>query len=341
MSYQTNSALVNAQAKAAAAFAKNELRYNNPVTFLEFLKSSPIMFPDYKELRTREDRPVEVHYAARAARTLASGRTHNHTGAVGSSGVLTPAWATYADKFVNTLKQGDNNVFSLDEMVANDINNVIANFAEGTEQLATDFLFNNRSGVNAATVEGTFNPLQEVFEITESTNGTRAAQITKQVMHLNKYSGNYTIFCDTVSYNKFEYQAFQGSANSANLSFQFMGVNFVHSTEMATLAASLAVPYVTGFWVAVPEGMIGALPWVPKQNRAGVTTSVNEYGTILNPVDGLQYAIHRYEERANGTSLGGHTQDVKKETEMSLDLAFEYAPTTVANSTPIMAFALV
>lgn len=341
MSYQTNSALVNAQARLLNAFQAGELRFRMPVTFMEFLRNTAIMFPDYAGLRTREDRPVDAKYFTRSARSLGTGRSHNHTGSVGASGSLTPSWTTYNDVFVSTLKQGDNNVFSLDEMTTNELNNLVANFAEGTETLATNYLFNNRSGVNTATVEGTFNGTQDAFEITESANGDRAAQITKQIMHINKYSGNYTIFCDTVAFNKFEFQANQGTGNSQNLSFQFMGINFVHSVELAALAGGLAAPYTNGFWIAVPDGMISALPWIPIQNRQGVQTKENQYGTILNPVDGLQYAVHSYEERVDGTSTGGFTQDVKTEVEGSIDLAFEHAPLTTANETPIQAFAFV
>jgi len=68
---------------------------------------------------------------------------------------------------------------------------------------------------------------------------------------------------------------------------------------------------------------------------------VNIYGSILNPVDGLQYAIHSYEQRANGTSVNGYTQDVLTEVEVSLDVALQHAPLSTAGETPLMAFALV
>ena len=65
------------------------------------------------------------------------------------------------------------------------------------------------------------------------------------------------------------------------------------------------------------------------------------YGQILNPIDGLSYAVHTYRERADGSASGGYTQDVKIETELSLDIAYEHAPLSVADETPLLAFALV
>ena len=106
-------------------------------------------------------------------------------------------------------------------------------------------------------------------------------------------------------------------------------------------SAGLVSAYAKGYWIAVPEGTIAALPWIPKQNREGKDTKVNSYGNMLNPVDNVQYAIHSYELRADGTGQGGYTQDVVEETQISLDIAYEVAPLSVATETPLMAFALV
>lgn len=64
-------------------------------------------------------------------------------------------------------------------------------------------------------------------------------------------------------------------------------------------------------------------------------------GALLNPTDGLQYAVHSYEERADGTSVNGQKQDVITQTEISIDLSFNHAPDSTATRTPLMAFAIV
>ena len=61
----------------------------------------------------------------------------------------------------------------------------------------------------------------------------------------------------------------------------------------------------------------------------------------MNPVDSVNYAMHSYQERVNGTSLGGYTQDVKIESEISLDVAYIVAPLTVSTESPLQAFALI
>jgi hypothetical protein len=339
----STAALVKAQAKLIGKFQAGELRFRDPAVHKLFLQNTSIMIPDYMELRTREDRVVETNYFLRTSRALGTGRTHNHTGNQGDSSTLTPSWTTYNDKFVSTIKEADNKVYSLEELHISKLENVVANFAEGLEALAAAYLFANRSGVNVATAEGTFDAADDVFQITEATEGNRAIQITRMVMDINKYQGtDFDIVCDSVSFNKFQFDAAQGISNATNTSFQFMGVNFYHDPSLTAAAAGLVGAYAKGFWIAVPVGTIAALPWIPIQNRNGVDFgNIAKYGTIMNPIDGINYALHTYNAGSDGTALGGYTQDVTIETEISVDIAYQHAPLSNAGETTLMAFALV
>ena len=335
--------LVKAQTKLINRFQTNELRFRDPAVHKLFLKNTSIMMPDYNQVKTRDDRTVETNYITRTSRALGSARSHNHTGAQGDSAILTPTWATYTDKFVSTIKEADNKVYALEELHMSKMQNVVANFAEGLETVAAAFLFANRSGVNVSTAEGTFDATDDTFEIIDTVNGDRAIQITRMNMDINGYQGiNFDIVCDSIAYAKFQYQAAQGVSNSTNTSFQFQGVTFVHDPSLTAAAAGLVSAYSKGYWIAVPEGSIAALPWIPKQNREGVDFSnVAKYGQIMNPIDGATYAVHTYDEGVDGTSLGGYTQDVKVETEISIDVAYVTAPLSTATESSLMAFALV
>lgn len=342
MANRTTANLVKAQAKLLGAFQSQELRYRNPVTYLAFKLSGMIMFPNYDALRTREDRTVETNYKLRASRALGGARTHNHTGVKADTSTLTPSWTTYSDKFNMSLKQADNSIYNEEEQIAQEVQEVVSNFAEGLETVATNYVFNNRSQVNVGTAEGTFNLVDFAWEITEATHGDRAIQITKSVMHANKYSGsNLAVFCDTISYNKFEKDAAQGISNSTNLSFQFNGVTFIHSVELGALGAALVSAYAKGFWIVAEMGTFGVLPWIPIQNRRGVSTKENDYSTLMNPIDGFSYGVHSYETRADDSLNNGYTQDVVTQYEISIDQAFEKSPLATANETVFQAFALI
>ncbi len=340
MSNRVNSNLVKAQARLLGAFQSSELRFRFPATYLALKAMSPVMFPNYSELRVREDRTVETNFAARSSRSLGSARTHNHTGVKGDTATLTPTWASYTDKFNMSLKQADNSLYNADEQMFQEISNVVANFMEGYETAATAYLFNNRSGVNVATAYGTFDSTNDVFEIQAADQDT-AIQITKIAMDANKYVGSMKVFCDSVAYAKFEKQAAQGVSNATNLSFQFNGVTFVHSVGLGALAVALDAGYNKGFWIVVPDGTVATLPWIPVQNRQGVSTKVADFSSLLNPVDGEAYGIHTYEVGADDSANNGYTQDVVTQYEVSQDLAFVKAPLTTAGETTIQAFGIV
>ncbi|MFM7854470.1 MAG: hypothetical protein ACKO96_21745, partial [Flammeovirgaceae bacterium] len=140
---------------------------------------------------------------------------------------------------------------------------------------------------------------------------------------------------------KFQFAAAQGASNATNYSFQFSGMTFIHDPSLTNKAPLIDAAYTKGFFEVVANGMIGMLDWIPQKNREGRTTTVNKYSAITNPFDGLQYAMHSYETRADDSANNGDVQDVVTQFELSIDLAHEVAPLSVATETPIFAFALV
>lgn len=339
--------LTKYQAKIAARMQAGELRFRNPAVFNFFRRNVELMIPSHNEIKNAAKRTTgEVNYIKRSARSLGSGgEIHDHTGVVGDSGILVPAWSVYDDKFKYSLKQGNDKVWETDELVMAEMINMFTNWAEGLESAAATFAHTNRSGVNIANgVEGTFNATNDVFEIEEDVTdilktGFRAGQIIGSTMMLNKWSGILTILCDTTGYNKMRALAAQGAQNATNLSFQFDNKEFILSPELTSLAAALS--YTKGYFIAIPEGTVGVLDWIPVQNRNGVTTKVNEYGTIIDPNTGLVLATHQYEARADESAGAGDKQDVSVEVQSFTYLSFNHAPLSVANSTPLQAFALV
>lgn len=86
--------------------------------------------------------------------------------------------------------------------------------------------------------------------------------------------------------------------------------------------------------------MIGAIPWIPMQNRKALNptlaTSYNgDYGMIPVPELGTNIAIHSYGERADNSAVNGETQDVTINIELSIDFGFVPAPLSVSTETVI------
>lgn len=340
--------LVKYQAKITQMFQAGELRFRTPDVFNSIRRSTEIMIPSHNEIKNAAKRTTgEVNYFNRSARALGTGgEIYNHTGAKGDSSVLVPAWSTYDDKFYYSLKQANGSVYGLDEEIMSEMTNVFANFSEGLEGAAAAFINANRSGVNTATRQGTFNATNDVFEITVATSsvldtGYRIAQIIKSTMKVNKWMDtNLVAYCDTIFFDKMQALAANGSGNSINSSFQFSGVEFIKSVEMDALAVAVDVTYVNGYCVVAQMGTLATLDWIPVQNRQGIVTSVNKYGTIIDPNTGLTMATHSYEARADESTNNSENQDVKVENQIFSAISFNHAPLTTADESPLQAFAL-
>ena len=335
-------ALAKAQPKLIQKFASTELREIDPVTYKALRRSSEIMFPSHKVLRGREDRVIEAAYFNRTKRNLGSARNYNPSGVVGTSAVLTPSFSTYSDVFSLSMKQAGNNVFAYEEMMQTAIENVLKNFSAGNETMAVNYIYNNRSSVNAGVADGTFNVVNNVFEITEAQSLNRVMQITDTNMAENLYGGMaLTVFCDSIAFNKFAFLSKQGESNATNTSFQFGGKTYIHS--LALTAKAIALGYSKGFWITAADGTFGLLDWIPKENRETRDHGYAKWSMFKNPIDGCDYAVYNYGIAADSSATGGYTQDWLDNIEFSIDLAPEIAPTDIggAGETVLQAFGLI
>lgn len=335
--------LLKAQGKATAAFQSSELRYRVPSTYLAIKAMTPTLIPNLEAEKTREDRAVEVLYFKRNKRTLlTTDRQHTHSFGGGDTDVLTPTWVTRCDGFGMTLKQADNNHYNAQEQMNREVGDVVSNFAESLETMATAYLFNNRTGVNVANYNGTFDATDDVFEILEA-NKDLSIQTTEMAMDANAYPKGSIVFADSKAYGMFLYQKNQGGGNSENTAYQFdmNGITIIHCIGLGALASGLASAYSKGFWICVPYGSVGTWSWIPRQNRIGVSTKVGEYSNIINPITSDVLAVHSHVERVDGTAVNGMTQDEKTDYEFSMDINFSKAPLSTASETPIFAFGIV
>ena len=340
--------LTKYQARISQMFQAGDLRFRIPAVFNSFRESTEIMIPSHNEIKNAAKRTTgEVNYFKRTLRALGlSGEAHDHTGAKGDSGVLVPAWTTYDDKFYYSIKQANGSVWTLDDEILSELTNVFTNFAEGLEEAAATYLHVNRSGVNVYDRQGQFNSVNDVFEITVVNSsvldtGYRIIQIIKSAMEANKWrGGSYVAYCDTIFFDKMQALAANGSGNSINTSFQFSGVEFVKSVELDAKGVDADATYINGYCIVAQKGSLAVLDWIPIQNRQGIVTWVNKYGTLVDPNTGLLLATHSYEARADEVSNVGDRQDVKVETQVFTSLSFNHAPLSVLNETPMMAFAL-
>jgi hypothetical protein len=87
-------------------------------------------------------------------------------------------------------------------------------------------------------------------------------------------------------------------------------------------------------------GLVAAIPWIPKQNRKalnpiGALSYNGDYGMFNIPELGIDFAIHSYAARADNSASNGYTQDLTINVEVSVDLGYVSAPTSVADSSVV------
>jgi hypothetical protein len=82
-----------------------------------------------------------------------------------------------------------------------------------------------------------------------------------------------------------------------------------------------------GIVIAMPQGTVAALNWIPGQNRKG-WGDYNDYNGGYGTFEfmGYTFALHGYAQRADTSASNGDTQDVQMEFELSLDSSYNKAP---------------
>ncbi|TAN17231.1 MAG: hypothetical protein EPN37_07195 [Chitinophagaceae bacterium] len=311
--------LVKAQARLADKFKNNEMRTMASPAIMLAMQNQTALIPSHEQLRVREDRPITGYMMNRVKRTPGNSRTYNHTGSAGTSSGFDFVWSILSDVFSISLKQMDDNIFSFEEALAQEILNCSINLHEKIEQTLINYLFTQRSQVSVATPKGgTWNATNFAFEVA-STDKVTFYQRAKAFMRQNFYRGLLDMIADVNMSIASENLAAQGAGNATNLAYQFAGLTISESTALSD------ANYANGAVLAMPQGSFSLQQWIPKQNREGrgdYNSVLGGYGSISDPLGtGLQFAVHGYTERADTSALNGNAQDDLLQMEISIDIS--------------------
>lgn len=316
----STSNLVTAQTIVSDKYAKPEMRMKPAPAFELLSKNDNFLIVGAETLKTRDDRTIEAHLLARTKRNSGSARAYNHTGTFDDSQKVTLTWTTKSDKTSISLKLLDKSVLDFNTVLANKFEQCCMNILEDKETEALTYLRAQRA-TQQPTLKGvSFNDPNDVIEI-DAASANQFYQKLKSAMKQNYFSGQLDVISDSLAFVNAEYQAAQGGGNQANLAFQFQNMKIVESPELAD------VNYDKGIVIAMPQGSVAALNWIPKQNRQGYGdyNSYNGgYGTFS--FMGYTFAVHGYAQRSDTSASNGDTQDVTLEFEFSLDSSYNKSP---------------
>jgi len=319
--------LVAGQALFNEKFLKGEWRMPDTAA-VKTSELGGIANPALNDLRTREDRTVNAYFPIRQAAVNQTARAHNHTGARGDSLAEAISWTTLAEDFSISIKQADNNVFSFEEMYAASLKNAVFNLMDRIDAYFVTQLLADKTQYNAGGGNGTFDGTANDYQLANSYKANWFQNV-KAMMEFNLYRGNLIGILDSPAYVLAQDKAAQGDNNGVNTAFQFMGFEALVPTTRTLL--DITNTY-TESGLFFEPGLVASLPWIPVQNRKAMNpvlaTSYNgDYGSFTVPeFPGVDFAIHSYAERADGSASNGYTQDVVIQVEISVDWGYVSAP---------------
>jgi hypothetical protein len=330
--------LLTAQTMLTAKYAAPEMRMKPAPAFTLLTANSSILMESVETLRTREDRAIEAHLLARTKRNSGSARAYNHTGTLDDSAKVTLSWTTKSDKFAISLKLLDKSLYDFNTVLANKFEQACMNVLEDKETEAIAYLRAQRATQQPTLKGATFNAANDAVEIDASeVEAKRFFARVRSVMRQNYFSGNLDLIADANVVVNAEFLAAQGVGNATNYGYQFQGLNIAESVELDDSN------YAGGAAMVMPAGSVGALNWIPKQNRTGhgdYNTYVGGFGVF--DFMGYTFAVHGYSQRADTSASNGNEQDVQMEFEVSFDTSLNKSPlsyTTNRTDSVIVEFA--
>lgn len=308
-----------------------------------YTKNTNFIFPDAASVRASEKRTIVTNQFKRATNAVVNVRNNAHTGPTSDSATTTLSWTTYARNFNTSItKLQDNVLGSADSATAEQISfaqnvmNSILDLHADIETALITHAFTNRTQVNAATENGTFDGVNEKWDVA-SGDANFYFQFIKSMMRQNRYQDRlYDVINTETQFAVAEQQFAQGGGNSTNLNFQFNQLNNFVSTELGTISGDADSSLI------FPERSVGVLNWIPKTFRDGVGMDRSRgdknqvFTTFPDPiVPEWTWAVHRFETGVDNSGANGNLEDIQVEYEFSIDLSPASAFISVATETPI------
>lgn len=315
--------LLAAQTIVNKTYSAPEMRMKPCPAFSLLSSNDNFLFQNVNALKQSVKRPINAYLLKRTKRTSGSAREFNHTGTLDDSMSTTLAWTTKADKTTISLKLLDDNIFSFNTVLANKLAQCAMNILEDKETEAIAYLIAQRATAQPTLKNATFNATNDAVEISLA-NKNLYFQYMSSVMRQNYFSGQLDVIADSFIHGAAEFFGAQGAGNSTNLGYQFQNKLIAESVELTD------ANYASGVALAMPKGTVGAINWIPIENRNG-WGDYNDYTGGFGTFDfmGHTFALHGYASRTDNSANNGDSQDVTMEFELSLDSSYNKAPLSV------------
>ena len=344
------SQLVAAQAKFAKNFQDPELRRKQNPALALALKNLSATIPSHIELRTREDRAVNAYLLKTRQPGAGTARAARPTGTKGDSMAVGLTWQSVVETFTISMKQAGNNVFSYQEMLANELLQAALNIHSRLGTIFLNYMYAHRNQLLLANPQGAAADGVNFDYQVAGADSQFFFQKLRSIMDQHYYRGQLDVIADSLSFMQAQKLRAQGQQNATNLTFQFDNMDVVNTTEQIDSNST------NGTALAMPAGTFAALPWIPMENRqgkgdfesynGGYSTMQDPLGLTLKDLDAngkvvdapLNLAVYAYTVAADDQANNGYYQDQVTTFEISIDMAPTLAPLSGANESVVNEF---
>jgi hypothetical protein len=340
----TTSALLAFQSKVNKKYNQAEIReLQNPI-LRNALGYSDIIVANTAQIKESDKRSVYGYFLKKKASTTGTSRSYAPTGTQGDSGQLTFSWVTFSETLGIEMQVGMDNVFDTMTLLDHQIMEAQRNLRERIGTYIVTQLHSSRTQTAPVTTGArntTWNGTNYAFE-NSADQLNLFFENAASTMRENKYYNKLDVIADPKIFKQARFSQFQGQGNAQNLAYQFQSYNPNGIMEHSTLGNQVATDYTNGCAIVLPEASFGVIPWIPKINREGYGDyqSFNGGFGIVGDATGmpLTYAVRAWESKKDSSSTGGTVQDIHLDMELSVDIAFAAAPTSVSGETAIYEF---
>lgn len=345
MANKLPSALLAAQAKIAAQYQSAEVReLQNPI-LRKGLAAAPYLMVNLNSIRESTKRTEKGYQRVKMTATNGTARSHNFTGNQNDTQEVDISWGTYSEKFSVYWDASADNVYnSMVEDIRFGLSESMRIIRERAGKGLIAALHAGRTQVKNTTIRNAeWDAANYVMKLTDE---EKMFAHMKSIMEQHKYYGSLDVMVDSVLDPKARHLFAQGDGNATNLSYQAAGIGEIMPHHALGTDVSVEADYSAGgIAIVLPQYAFAHINWIPVKYRAGLgdINQVNGKRFVQRDDTGLQieYAVWAYTEKADGSAVGGTTDDMVTHLQVSTDFATQIQETSTAEESPIFEFALV
>lgn len=339
-----SSALLAFQSKINKQFNAAELReLQNPIV-RQASSYADYVIANVGKIKESDKRAVYAYYLKKTTASNGTARSYAPSGTQGDSGQITLSWVTFSEPLGLNMQVGYDNVFDSMTIFDYQLMDKMRILRERIGTYIVQQLYSARTQTAPQTAGArnmTWNGVNFAFENDANTLDL-FYENAASVMRQNKYYEKLDVIADPVIFKRARYDQAQAGGNAQNLAYQFQSYNPGGIMEHSVLGSTVATQYPSGSALVMPQYAFAIIPWIPLINRQGYGdyASFNGgYGTVPDS-SGLpyDYAVRGWAQKQDTSNAGGVVQDIHRDLELSIDIAFQVAPISVAGETPIYEF---